>query len=89
MWGKLRHFMCIGFLGLCMGSLWLFAASANIPTIPPWPAEEHKAARLDHASYQTEARVDHDYYYDVDVDDTTAAAAAYDDEECECTRRST
>ncbi|MBC8105032.1 MAG: hypothetical protein H7Z14_00455 [Anaerolineae bacterium] len=88
MWGKLRHFMCFCFLGLCMGSLWLFAASANVPSIPAWRADDQKPVHSGHASgFQAEARLDHDYIYDVDVDDTTAAA--FEDADSEFGRRST
>ena len=79
--GMFRQMLCFSFIALCMGSLWLLAAAANVPAIPPWHPNEPTTVRAsDTTVSQAEAlAASHDYLHDVDVDDTTAAAFEDDD----------
>ena len=88
--GILRNLCCLCFVGLMVGSLWLFAASATVPSIPPWcekDQEQFTTQRPPNAQFQQTAAVDHEL--DVDVDDVTATAAAvsFDDEDVDNVRR--
>src|SRR4051812_42586572 len=80
--GILRQLMCFCFLGLMVGSLWLFAASANTPSIPPWRAEEEKALSVERPQHQQTAAIAEagprvlDCDLDDDVDQQTAMSAA-------------
>jgi hypothetical protein len=87
--------MCFCFLGLMVGSLWLFASSATIPSIPPWREQDQNHLFVEQsAPHQQTAAVDFasthvDRDLDLDVDDTTASSAALvdDDEQASYVRR--
>jgi hypothetical protein len=64
-----------------VGSLWLFAASATVPSLPAWREDEQKklpAPRL--TQYQQTAALDHDPDYDADDASSTAATLVDGDE---------
>jgi len=93
--GILRQLVYFCFLGLMIGSLWLSASSATVPSIPPWRDQDQKNLDIQRQLIQQSriaadlaTRTDHDL--DIDVDDTTASTtAAFDDDESEFARRST
>jgi hypothetical protein len=88
--GILRQLLCFCVLGLMVGSLWLFAASATVPSIPAWREEDQmklygggraRVARPGQAVAAAPSPAQDPAYgqFDpdlyYDVDDITAAAA--------------
>ena len=81
--GILRNLLCLCFVGLMVGSLWLLAASASTPSIPPWQEQDQRhltERRAQRAQHQQVAAIDPDVDYDVD-DVMTCAAVSFDDDE--------
>jgi hypothetical protein len=99
--GILRQLLCLSVLGLMVGSLWLFAASATVPSIPPWNEKDqmklHGAGRVQIArpgqavaaapSSARDSSCGHfDPDLDYDVDDITTTAA-FQEDDCDYSRR--
>jgi len=99
--GILRQLFCFCVLGLMVGSLWLFAASGTVPSIPAWREEDQsklhgqgrpRIARPGQAVAAAPAPANDpthgqfDPDLDYDVDDITATAA-FHEEEGEYSRR--
>ena len=84
--GILRNLMCLCFVGLMVGSLWFFAATATVPSIPPWRDQDQKqlvkeSAQLQHtAAINAELNGNCDDYDDA-YDDATTAAVSFDEDD--------
>ncbi|CAN5607923.1 hypothetical protein BH09PLA1_BH09PLA1_15820 [soil metagenome] len=86
--GLLRNLLCFLFIGLMIGSLWMFAQSTTVPSIPPWRGGEAKPARVERASFQA-ARFEDDFDRDACDPTTTAAVDRTGDRAGDEIRRST
>ena len=82
--GILRNLCCLCFVGLMVGSLWFFAASATVPSIPPWREQDQKELAKERAQLRQTAAISAElnnaYDDDGDYHDaTTVSAVSFDD----------